>query len=192
MSNENIEKNDNIDIVDDDIVYDETESVSDIIKKLKEKIKSTQKEKDEYLNNWQRERADFVNFKKDEDTRMNRLRNSVKENFTESLLPILDSFSIAFSNKESWEKVDENWRKGVEYIHQQFSQVLSDNGVSTISPKYLDDFNPALHQSIEDREVVSDDESGKIISVIQNGYTLGETVLRPARVITGKNKLIVS
>lgn len=170
----------------DDIVYDESESVADIVKKLKDKIKVLQKEKEEYLNNWQRERADFVNFKKEEDVRMTRVRGMVKENILESLLPVLDSFSVAFANKEVWEKVDENWRRGIEYIHQQFSQVLTDNGISEISPNYLDEFNAEFHQSIEDRVTDNIDEKGKIISVIQKGYKINEYVIRPARVITGQ------
>lgn len=170
----------------DDIVYDESESIGDIVKKLKDKIKTLQKEKEEYLTSWQRERADFVNFKKEEDVRMTRVRGIVKENILESLLPILDSFSVAFSNKDAWEKVDENWRKGVEYIHQQLSQVLSDNGISEIAPSYLEEFNPSIHQSIEDRETIKDEEKGKVIQVIQKGYKIGDSVIRPARVITGK------
>ncbi len=169
----------------DDIEYDETESMSDIVKKLKEKIKGVQKEKEEYLTNWQRERADFVNFKKDEDVRMTRTRAMVKESILESLLPILDSFSVAFANKEAWEKVDENWRKGVEYIYQQFSQVLSDNNISEINPVNLEPFDPSLHQSIEDRVTDKEEEKGNVLQVVQKGYKIGESVIRPARVVTG-------
>ncbi len=170
----------------DDIQYDETESMTDVVKKLKEKIKGVQKEKDEYLANWQRERADFVNFKKEEEARLTRVKGLVKESILESLLPILDSFSVAFSNKEAWEKVDENWRRGVEYIYQQFSQVLADNNITEINPVNLDEFDPSLHQSIEDRATEKEEEKGKVLQVIQKGYKIGDSVIRPARVVTGK------
>jgi molecular chaperone GrpE len=170
----------------DDIEYDSSESMTDVVKKLKEKIKSIQKEKDEYLLNWQRERADFVNFKKEEDVRSTRIRGIVKESILESLLPILDSFSVAFSNKEAWEKVDENWRRGVEYIYQQFSQVLADNNITEINPVYLENFDPSLHQSIEDRVTEKEEEKGTVLQVIQKGYKVGDSVIRPARVVTGK------
>lgn len=186
---EEIKKNvvlDSIEESGDDIVYDESESVEDIVKKLKEKIKTLKVEKEEYLRSWQRERADFVNFKKEEDVRMTRIRTIVKENILESLLPTLDSFSVMFLNKDVWEKVDENWRKGIEYIYQQLQQVLSDNGISTIEPKYLDDFDPNVHQSIEDRQTEIEAEKGKIIQTIQKGYKIGESVVRAARVVTGK------
>lgn len=169
----------------DEIEYDESESMSDIVKKLKEKIKGVQKEKDEYLQNWQRERADFVNFKKEEDVRNTRIRGMVKESILESLLPILDSFSVAFSNKEAWEKVDENWRRGVEYIYQQFNQVLADNNIVEINPVNLEPFDPSLHQSIEDRVTDKEEEKGNILQVVQKGYKIGESVIRPARVVTG-------
>ncbi len=170
----------------DDIIYDESESMTDVVKKLKDSIKTLRKEKEEYLTSWQRERADFVNFKKEEAVRTTRLRSVIKEGMLESLLPILDSFSVAFSNKEAWEKVDENWRRGVEYIHQQFIQVLTDNGITEIDPKYLDEFDPTIHQSIEDRETEKEEEKHKIIQVIQKGYKVGDSVIRAARVITGK------
>lgn len=170
----------------DDIQYDESESMTDVVKKLKEKIKGLQKEKDEYLTNWQRERADFVNFKKEEEVRLSRMKGLVKESMLESLLPILDSFSVAFSNKEAWEKVDENWRLGVEYIYQQFSQVLADNNITEINPVNLELFDPNLHQSIEDRVTEKEEEKGKVLQVIQKGYKIGDSVIRPARVVTGK------
>lgn len=170
----------------DDIVYDDSESMTDVVKKLREKIKTLKKEKEEYLNSWQRERADFVNFKKEEDARIARVRKLSKEGMLESLLPVLDSFSVAFSNKEVWEKVDENWRRGVEYIHQQLNQVLSDNGISEIAPNYLDSFDPNLHQSIEDRTTDKEEEKHNIIQVVQKGYKMGDSVIRAARVVTGK------
>jgi molecular chaperone GrpE len=181
---ENIEKIE--DNFEDEIVYDEDESVQDVVKKLKEKIQKLKTEKEEYLNNWQRERADFINFKKEEDSRLERRALLTKESVLESLIPILDSFSVAFQNKEVWEKVDENWRKGIEYIHQQFIQVLKDNNVKEIIPNLLDEFNPQIHQAIEERHTDDENEKGKILEVIQKGYSIGEYIVRPVRVIIGK------
>ena len=89
---------------------------------------------------------------------------------------------MAFANKEAWEKVEKNWRMGVEYIHQQLLKVLSDNGVMEISPVVGDIPNSNLHDMIEN--VVTDDESKDhtIAQVMQKGYKITGRVLRPARV----------
>jgi molecular chaperone GrpE len=52
-------------VTDNDVVIeDEVEAPEALVKKLKEKIKNLEKEKQEYMDGWQRERADFINYKK--------------------------------------------------------------------------------------------------------------------------------
>ena len=166
------------------------------IKEFKEKLKVCQKERQEYLNSWQRERADFQNFKKDEAERMIRTIGYAREQVILNLLPVLDSYNMAFANKEAWEKVDKNWRVGVEYIHQQILKVLEEYGVSVIETKIGDAFNPLLHQSIEIVETTDKEKDHTIAVITQTGYqglTLAPKdegsvpakqvrILRPARV----------
>src|SRR3989344_6210145 len=97
--------------------------LSEKLKRAKEKLKVCEKEKQEYLDNWQRERADFLNYKKDESARLHKLAAYSREEFVNELLPVLDSYDMAFSNREAWEKVEKNWRLGVEYIHAQLFKV---------------------------------------------------------------------
>ena len=86
---------------------------TDQIKKLKEKIKELEKEKTEYLDGWQRARADYANLQKTTDEDKKRFREHFAARFVEDLLPVMDSFAMAMSNKEAWEKVDQTWRTGV-------------------------------------------------------------------------------
>lgn len=152
------------------------------LKKLRKDLKEAKVKEMEYLTNWQRERADFLNYKKDETTRLSRIKESVTEQFIEELLPVLDAYDLAFSNKEAWEKVDKNWRMGVEYIHQQLLKVLADNGVSTITANTGDGFDPNLHESMGTIEINGKEKEHTIAHVAQSGYKMGERVLRPARV----------
>ena len=146
---------------DDDIVEFVSEEGEDLkhldpiqkIKELKEKLKVCQKERQEYLSSWQRERADFQNFKKDETERMIRSIGHAREQVVFNLLPALDSYDMAFSNKEVWEKVDKNWRVGVEYIHQQILKALEEYGVTSIKTKVGDIIDLTLHQPIETIEI---------------------------------------
>jgi molecular chaperone GrpE len=152
------------------------------IKDLKEKLKACEKEKQEYLDNWQRERADFLNYKKEEASRMERSAAFVREDFINELIPVLDSYDMAFANREAWEKVDKNWRTGVEYIHAQLIKVLSDFGAEEIPGKKGDIFDPNIHQSIETMLTEREEDDHRVDRIISKGYKIGDRVIRPARV----------
>ncbi len=185
------EKDNNEEIIDetvDDVVFEDTaegegEALSkDKIKKLREDLKTSQTEKADYLANWQKERADFINYKKGEDERKKQTLDFAREQFVEELLPVLDGYDMAFANKEAWEKVDKNWRMGVEYIHQQLLKVLADNGISEINPQIGDVPDSNLHDMIENVETNEEKIDHTVAQVMQKGYKLGSRVLRPARV----------
>ncbi len=182
--------NDNI----DDVVFEETaegegEAFSkDKIKKLREDLKAVEKEKQDYLTNWQKERADFINYKKAEDERRKQILDYAREGFVEELLPVLDAYDMAFANKEAWERVEKNWRMGVEYIHAQLLKVLSDNGVSEISPKEGDTPDANLHEMVD---TIATDDVAKdhiVAQVMQKGYKNGDKIIRPARVKVWEKK----
>jgi molecular chaperone GrpE len=88
---------------------------------------------------------------------------------------------MAFSNKEVWEKVDDNWRKGVEYIYAQMNMIFEEYGVKEIG-EVGEDFDPNIHQSIEMTPTDKKEDNHKISEVIQKGYKLGDRVIRVARV----------
>lgn len=171
----------------DDMVFEETTEdgdtlpTKDVVKKLREELKKAREEKQEYLTGWQRAKADYVNLERSEETKRKELRAHITAGFVEDLLPTLDSFDMAFANKEAWEKVDANWRAGVEYIYQQLVRTVEDYGVKKVGV-LGEVFNPTLHEAIE---MVPTEEKGQdhtIASVIQYGYIAGERIIRPARV----------
>ncbi len=161
---------------------DGEEDIKATLKKLRKDLKEAQKEKTEYLTNWQRERADFTNYKKDEQERRESTLAHARENFAEELLPVLDAYDMAFSNREAWEKVDKNWRIGVEYIHAQLLKVLADNGVNPIKVSVGDKVDPKLHEAVENISTDDEAQDHSIAEVTQSGYIIGERVLRAARV----------
>jgi molecular chaperone GrpE len=174
----------------EEMVFDDggEEDLRATLKKLRSDLKAARAEKQDYLTNWQKERADFLNYKKEEAERLGRVSESTREKFINDLLPVLDSYDMAFANKEAWEKVDKNWRVGVEYIHQQILKVLADYGVMEIKAKEGDKFDPVLHQPME--TLVADDEKKDqtIAKVIQKGYLSGGRPLRVARVAVWSRK----
>ncbi len=160
---------------------DGEEDLKKTLKKLRADLKACKAEKAEYLTGWQKERADFVNYKKEEDDRKTMFSESVRERMLTRFLNVMDSFNMAFQNKEAWEKVDENWRKGVEYIHSQFNTVFEEYGVKEIG-EVGESFDPNIHQPVEMIKTDQKDSDHKVAVVIQKGYKLGERVIRPARV----------
>ncbi|MEI6478965.1 MAG: nucleotide exchange factor GrpE, partial [bacterium] len=118
------------------------------VKKLKEKISRLEEEKKEYLAGWQRDKADFINARKrDEEERKEIVKYST-ERLIDALIPVLESFNMAMSNKETWEKVDKNWRIGVEYIYNHFKQTLEQEGLKEIDPKGKK-FDPMRDEALE-------------------------------------------
>jgi molecular chaperone GrpE len=160
---------------------DGEEDLKKTIKKLRADLKTCKKEKEEYLNGWQKERADFANYKKQEDDRKANFSESMRERILTRFLTVLDSFNMAFSNEESWNKVDENWRKGVEYIYAQLNTIFEEYGVKELG-EAGENFDPNIHQSIDVTPADKKEDNHKISKVIQKGYKLGDRVLRAARV----------
>lgn len=161
---------------------DGEEDLKATLKKLRKDLKEAKAKEMEYLTNWQRERADFTNYKKEEGERGTRVKEYAYQTMITDLLPALDAYDMAFANKEAWEKVDKNWRMGVEYIHQQILKTLADYGVSQIETKVGDVFDHNIHESIETLETNEKEKDHTIAGVTQSGYKLKDRIIRPARV----------
>ncbi len=173
---------------DDEFVPEDGEgNTQDTVKSLRDKLKKAVAEKQEYLDGWQRMKADFVNARKREEEARKDVVRFANENLILEILPVLDSFTMAFSNKEAWEKVDKNWRVGVEYIYSQLVSTLTQNGFKEFSP-LSERFDPNKHIAIELVSVQDKAQDHVVVEVIQKGYILNEKIIRPAKVKIGEYK----
>lgn len=178
---------DEIENVTDDVSFEpedgegNSESLESKLKKLRTLLKETEKEKTEYLTGWQRAKADYVNLKQEEEKKRMELKHILVMGIVDDLLSVLDSFDMAFKNKEAWEKVDPVWRSGIEYIYKEFVRVLESHGVSKIDTVGAP-FDPSLHQAIENIETDDHIKDHTVAEVIQSGYILEGRTIRPARV----------
>src|SRR3989338_1747557 len=155
---------------------------AEAVKKLKEQLKTCRTERQEYLDGWQRAKADFINAKKREEEERNEFVKFSRKELIKELLPALDSFHTAFGNKEVWEKVDLNWRMGVQYIYSQLMAVLECHGVTLIDPKPGVPFDPKGHASIGTVVVAEKENDHTVAEVVQKGYALHGKILEPAKV----------
>ncbi len=151
------------------------------MKRLREKLRVCVEEKKEYLDGWQRTKADFINFKKRTEEEKGDFLKFAREGIITDLLPVLESFHMAFANKAAWEKVDPAWRMGVEHIHTQLSQTLAAYGLVAVDP-IGQDFNPNEETSIG---TVPTDDVGKhhkVAEVLQLGYKLQGKLIKSPQV----------
>jgi molecular chaperone GrpE len=185
MKKEDEEKKEE-EIIDDITIVESTEDGlelpdKDKNKKLREDVKRLQKEKDEYLLGWQRAKADYINLQRELEAV--RLNSSLitKEKVVENILPALDSFEMAFSNQDFWQRVDKSWRQGIESIYDQIISGLNKSDIEKIDQVDIL-FDPNIHQSIEK---IKTDDKGKdhfVESILQVGYKVGNRTIRPAKV----------
>jgi molecular chaperone GrpE len=171
--------------LDDSVVAEE--NAAEAIKKLRAKLKETEAEKMEYLTGWQRAKADLINARKRDDSDRAEFTKYANERLIEGLIPVLESFDLAMGNKEAWEKVDKNWRMGVEYIYSQLKKTLNDSGLEEVDPTGKA-FDPNRDEAAEYVAVTNEKDHPKVISVVQKGYSLGGKSLRPPKVMVGEFK----
>ncbi len=153
-----------------------------LVAKLKKELQSVKKERAEYLDGWQRTRADLANFKREQEESRKGILSHAKTVVVSSLFPAIDSFSLAFANKEAWEKVDIGWRRGVEYIYSQLLSGLRELSIEQFG-EVGEQFNPERHESVGEVGTDDDSKADTVAEVVQKGYVSdGKTVIRPAKV----------
>lgn len=152
--------------------------------KLKARIKELEKKNADLLDGWQRDKADFINARKrDEEQKLEFMKFS-KSDIISELLSVLDSFESAFKNKEAWEKADKNWRMGVEYIHTQLMNIMTQNGLTVLNP-LGEKFNHSRDEAVETVKVDDKESDDKILEVVRVGYELHGKELRAPKVKVG-------
>ena len=147
---------------------------------MREKLKETQKQRDEYLDSLQRMKADYINAKKRFEEDGKALAKYASEGVVVELLPIADSLEYALSTLPA----DSNLGKGIENTNNQLLKLLEANGVVSFNP-LGEAFDPNLHEPVETLAVESESEDNTVTKVHQKGYTLNGRLIRPARVQVG-------
>lgn len=153
-----------------------TEQLSAEIEALKRQLEESQTKLAETVQGWQRATADFQNYKKriERDSEMSYA--SMKGDILKKVLPALDDLERALQNRPA----DDAWASGIELIARKLQNILTSEGLKRIEAEGLP-FDPNFHEAIS-HEHNEDFESGQVIEVVQNGYKLGERVIRPALV----------
>ncbi len=164
----------------DEELVDLEERAEDKLKALREKLAACQKEKQEYLDGWQRFKADVLNSKKRHESEREREKERQTAAFIEKILPLCDSFDMALrSNAEGNE-----WRVGFEQIYNQLLGIIKSYGVTLIAPEGAS-FDPRFHEAVSEQLVADAALHQQVVDVLQNGYAIGDYLIRPAKVVVG-------
>ena len=120
--------------------------------------------------------AEFDNYKKRTEREKASVAEYAKAGIIKKLLPILDNVDrAALADKETADYI-----KGVELIIKQFEGLASELGIEEVA-QVGDNFDPNLHEAVMHTE---DENLGEnvVSQVLQKGYKIGDTVIRPAMV----------
>ncbi len=147
------------------------------LEQLRASVAELEAERDEYLNDLQRVAADFENYRKRTARDQASLVARAHERLVSELLPILDDLERALeaASKHEEAKLEE----GVRLVHRSLQSALEREGLSEIDAEGY--FDPHRHEALLSQP--SDLDEGQVIQVLQKGYSLGDRVLRPARVV---------
>jgi molecular chaperone GrpE len=130
----------------------------------------------EHLDGWQRAQAEFMNYKSRVQRDQEMLKGQMKGDIIKKVLPVLDDLERAMQNRP----VEDAWSDGIQLIVRKLQSILESEGIQRIDAEGKP-FDPAYHEAIS-HEASAQVASGHVIAVVQNGYMLGERVVRPALV----------
>ncbi len=136
-------------------------------------------EKDRYIRLY----AEFENYKKRTSKEKMEFFQYANQEMMVSMLGVLDDFERAL--KEIAKNGNEADLQGVELIYNKFKNKLVEKGLKTMEVKAGDSFNVDFHEAITQIPAPTEDLKGKIVDVIEIGYTLSDKVIRFAKVVTG-------
>lgn len=142
--------------------------------------KDLSKEKDKFLRLF----AEFENYKKRTSKERIELFKTANEELMTVLLPILDDFERGLAEIKKAD--DSELLKGMELINNKLKNSLSQKGLTEMEVKSGDAFDVELHEAITQIPSPSDDLKGKIIDVIEQGYKLGDKIIRYPKVVVGQ------
>ncbi|MBZ9652061.1 nucleotide exchange factor GrpE [Psychroflexus montanilacus] len=128
--------------------------------------------------------AEFENYKRRTSKERIELFKTASQDVMQSMLPVLDDFDRAML--EIKKSSDESLVQGIELINNKLRETLKNKGLEVMTVKAGDVFDSDLHEAITQIAAPTEDMKGKIIDVVEKGYTLGDKIIRYPKVVTGK------
>jgi molecular chaperone GrpE len=148
-----------------------------------EEIARLRSERDEYLDTLRRTKAEFDNYRKRAERERRATIEAGARDVVADLLPVMDNLERALLAMEG---ADPGIVVGVEMVRQQLAALLDGRGVTEIEAHELP-FDPTVHEAVVSSPS-QEHEEGTVMAVVEKGYRLRDTVLRPARVVVAAGR----
>jgi molecular chaperone GrpE len=155
---------------------EETEQLSAEVDALKKRLEEAESRTSEYKDSWLRSQAEFQNYRRRIERDNEMMHATMKGDIIKKVLPVLDDLERALQNRPA----DDSWAGGIELIARKFQNILENEGVKKLEALGAE-FDPNFHEAIS-HEPADGVKSGHVIGVVQNGYMIGDRVIRPALV----------
>jgi molecular chaperone GrpE len=141
-------------------------------------VAAIEKERDEYLELAKRTKADFENFRKRVSRESAEAEVRARGELIRELVPVIDNLERALAAAGEQEG---HLAHGVRLVYEELGAVLRRSGVESYEPAG-EQFDPDWHEAMLTRP----GDEGQVLEVLEKGYRLDGQVLRPARVVVGK------
>ena len=148
-------------------------------KALAEANEALTAEKDKFLRLF----AEFENYKKRTSKERIELFKTAGQEVISSMLPVVDDFNRALTEAEKQENSADF--EGFRLISNKLNETLKSKGLVAIEVNAGDAFDAEKHEAIT-QIPAGEDQSGKIIDVTEQGYQLGEKIIRYPKVVVGQ------
>jgi molecular chaperone GrpE len=143
-------------------------------------LASLSAERDRYLELAQRTQADFENYRKRAAKDAAGAGTRAKAGLVRELLPVLDNLERALDHADEGDPLLE----GLRLVHADLVGVLQRSGVEPFDPSG-EPFDPTVHEALSTRPQEGQ-HPGVVLEVVEKGYRLNDTILRPARVVVSQ------
>ena len=130
-----------------------------------------------------RQMAEFDNYRRRTNKEKLDLIETAGEKIFKEMLPLVDDFERAVKAMAETEDIDA-LRDGIQLIYSKFVSFLEQHEVRAIETEDAD-FDTDKHEAIT-TFAAGEEKKGKIIDCTQKGYTLGDKVIRFAKVVVGE------
>ncbi|TVP49863.1 MAG: nucleotide exchange factor GrpE [Mongoliibacter sp.] len=145
--------------------------------KLKQEV---QELKDKYLRLY----SEFENYRRRTAKEKLDLIKTASEDLIKEILPVIDDFERSFKASQVISEADKV-REGNQLVFQKLLKVLEGKGVKVMSDLVGNNFDSETQEAITQIPAPNEELKGKVIDVVENGYTLGDKVVRYAKVVIG-------
>jgi molecular chaperone GrpE len=143
-----------------------------------DELVKTAKQRDDYLALAQRTQADFENYRKRVARDAAAARDRGVGSLAKELLPALDNLDRALDAAAE----NDPLLQGVRLVRSEMKGALARAGIESFCP-LGEQFDPSVHEAVATAQAPDGQASGTVVEVYQDGYRLGEGILRPARVV---------